>query len=380
MTEKLYYKDAYTREFYAEAIAVENSGEKFDVVLDRTAFFPEEGGQYSDTGTIDGLRVVAVYEKDGIVHHLCDGAPRLSERLDCRIDFDERFEKMQCHTAEHILSGLFHKYYGLENVGFHLGKEDVTMDISAPLDKEALEKIEALANEIVYKNVEVTTKFPRPEELENLTYRSKLDLTENVRIVDIGEYDSCACCAPHVSFTGEIGAIKIFEYEKLRGGMRIHILAGRRAMRRISDMYKGHKKISAMLSTPISENDIGVENLLNNLAKIKAEYDKFRLNSFIEKVENTPTTDGNRVLYFKEANLSELREIANSLISRVGKFLVLLSGEDGRLSYVIASESVDLRAELPKINAALNGKGGGKGIMASGNFSVSREAVADFFK
>ena len=277
MTKKLYYQDAYIKEFWATVLSCEKSGECYDVVLDKTAFFPEEGGQYSDKGKIGDTLVIDVKETNGIIHHYTQGPIDKGVTLFCSVDFDERYEKMQCHSAEHILSGLFHKHFGLDNVGFHLGKDDVTMDISAPLGEKELEFIEMLANEAVYKNVEITAEFPNSEELSLMEYRAKLDLTENVRIVRIGEYDACACCAPHVRFTGEIGAIKILDSVKLRGGLRIHITAGRRAMRFFRECFASVGAVSALLSVPKSDVEGGVKKLQEDYAKLKADFSEYKL-------------------------------------------------------------------------------------------------------
>ena len=185
MTRKLYYDDAYIKEFSSVVLSCDSCERGCDIVMRETAFFPEEGGQYSDKGYIDGVRVLEVMERDGVIHHYTAEPVAVGKPVQCVIDFDERYEKMQCHTGEHILSGIIHDLYGLENVGFHLGAEDVTMDISAPLSRDQLDRVELLANEVIYKNIPITTRFPTPEELPSLKYRSKLDLTENVRIVDI---------------------------------------------------------------------------------------------------------------------------------------------------------------------------------------------------
>lgn len=380
MTEKLYYKDAYIKEFSATVIICRECESGYDVVLDKTAFFPEEGGQYSDTGSINGAKVIYVYEKEQTIHHVCKEPLSPGQSVFCVLDFEERLEKMQCHTAEHILSGLFHKYHGLENVGFHLGAVDVTMDVSSPLSREELDSIESLANGIVYKNVKVSATFPSCQELLTMNYRSKLDLKENVRIVTVGEYDACACCAPHVSYTGEIGAIKILDTEKLRGGMRLHIAAGRRAMRIFDSLYKTALNVSDLISIPKNELASGVENLLSNLVRVRGEYERFRLDSFIERAEKLPVTKNNAVLHFKGAQPNELRELAKLLTDRVGEYLVLTSGEDGSLQYVITTKTHDVKDVIKDINLSLNGRGGGKGNMASGTFAASIEEVEKYFK
>ncbi len=379
MTEKLYYQDAYLKEFYATVISAEKCGELYDVVLDKTAFFPEEGGQYSDRGTICESRVADVKEKDGIIHHYTETMPNVGARVLCKIDFDERYEKMQCHSGEHILSGIIHSLFGLDNVGFHLGAEDVTMDISAPLTREQLDRVELLANEVIYKNIEITSEFPSAEELPELEYRSKLELSENVRIIRIGEVDSCACCAPHVKYTGEIGVIKILDFAKLRGGIRIHIAAGRRAMRLYRDFYKKAQEISALLSVPKTDITVGVEKLMSDFAHVKAEYEEYRLASMNSAAEKLGDIEGNCVLVFPDASISELITFSNVAIRRVSGVLVLLSGCDGNYKYVISSKSCDLRSEVGGINKSLLGRGGGKPDMIQGSFASDIEQIREYF-
>lgn len=379
MTEKLYYKDAYIKEFEAVVLSCEKSGELYDVVLDRTAFFPEEGGQYSDKGKIDNVTVADVKENNGVIHHYTENALEVGASVTGVIDFDERYEKMQCHSAEHILSGLFHKHFGLDNVGFHLGKDDVTMDISEPLDEKDLAFVEALANEVVYKNVKITTEFPSSSELLKMEYRSKLDLTENVRIVKIGEYDSCACCAPHVSFTGEIGAIKILEYAKLRGGLRIHIAAGRRAMRYFCEYFGSASAVSALLSVPKSEIELGVKKLIDDYAVLKTEFAEYKLGVMKREAKSVQATDGNLVLCFDDASAEQLIAFSNVALEKVSGMLVLLSGHDGDYKYVISSNSVNLRESIAQINKSLLGRGGGRANMVQGSFASGLDDIKAYF-
>ena len=379
MTEKLYYIDAYMSEFTAIAVSSEKSGELYDTVLDRTAFFPEEGGQYADSGEIAGIRVLDVSEKDGVIHHYTEKEVPIGEPLFCKIDFDERYEKMQCHTAEHILSGLFHSLFGLDNVGFHLGKEEVTMDISRPLSKEELSRVECLANEIVYKNVEVCADFPSSEELSSLEYRSKLELTENVRIVKIGEYDSCACCAPHVKRTGEIGLIKILDSAKLRGGMRLNITAGRRAMRAFFSLYEISSSISAALSVPKSSIDTEVKKLLADKARAEAELSQYKISVMENEARKFAPTENNPVLHFDLAGFDELIAYSNIAIEKVSGILVLLSRDKENYRYVISSRTKNLREISADINKSLLGRGGGRPNMIQGSFSESLENIKEYF-
>ena len=379
MTEKLYYQDAYIKEFSAKVISCEKCEGGYDTVLDKTAFFPEEGGQYADSGKIAGINVLDVKERDGVVHHYLKSAVDVGTDVFCTIDFDERYEKMQCHTGEHILSGIIHKLYGFDNVGFHLGKEDVTMDVSAPLTREQLDEIERLANEVIYTNTEVETLFPCAEELSSMEYRSKLDLTENVRIVKIGEYDSCACCAPHVKRTGEIGLIKILDFAKLRGGVRIFITAGRRAMRTFAEYFSNAQAVSARLSVKKSEIAIGVDKLHSDFEDLKRIYAEYRIKIIKSEAEKTESADKNKIIYFDDATVPEMIEFANVATSKVGGMLILLSGVDGDYKYVISSNNINLREISADINKSLLGRGGGRPNMIQGSLSASRADVEKYF-
>ena len=379
MTEKLYYKDAYIKNFSSRVLSCEPTNGGYAIVLAATAFFPEEGGQYADTGVLNGIIVNDVQEKDGVIYHMTDIPIEVGTVAAGTIYFNARYEKMQCHTAEHILCGLIFKTYGLNNVGFHLGADDVTMDISAPLTWDQLMEIEHRANLIVYENVPVTTVCPTPEELPSLEYRSKLDLTENVRIVNIGDYDSCACCAPHVAATGEIGLIKILDAEKLRGGMRIHIRAGIRAYREVAKMQEALSDISHMLSLPRLDTPDGVRKLLSDYESKKSDLKAARERYFEREAELVIPTDGNLVLAFNDATQDDLRTLANAAISKIGGILVLLSGSDGAYRFVLASRSVDLRTEVKKITAALGGGGGGSSIMAQGTLAATLTEIEKYF-
>ena len=220
MTEKLYNQNAYLRAFSARVLSVSEGKGGHLVETDATAFFPEGGGQGADRGTLGGFNVLDVQEREGRIFHLLSGAPNVGDVVSGEVDFALRFERMQCHTGEHIVSGILHRLCGAENVGFHLG-DIVTLDIDVVVDRATLDRAEDLANEAVFRNIPVEISYPAPEALASMTYRAKLDLTENVRIVTIGDVDACACCAPHVAYTGEIGLIKILEFEKHRGGTRI---------------------------------------------------------------------------------------------------------------------------------------------------------------
>lgn len=380
MTEKLYYSDAYTKEFEATVLESYADGQRYVAILDRTAFFPEEGGQSADTGYIGDARVTDVREKGGAIRHFTDAPLTTGEKYACRIDFADRFEKMQCHTAEHIISGAINRLYGLDNVGFHLGATEVTMDVNGYLTREQLDEIELIANRAVFDNVPVRAYFPSPDELGSMTYRSKLDLTENVRIVEVEGYDLCACCAPHVAYTGEIGLIKILDFEKHRGGIRINIAAGYRALRDYREKYRNVLKISALFSEPQATVSVAAESFLSSYEELKARLKATGLGNARLEAKLISDTASSLVLYYPDMNMDELREFVNSAKDKVGGILVALGGKDGDYKYIMTSETVDLSPIYKKINADLLGRGGGRDNMIQGSFASDLDTITRYFK
>lgn len=379
MTQKLYYADAYIKEFNAEVLSVSPTDGGFDVILNQTAFFPEEGGQSSDTGYIGDAKVSYVYEIDGVIHHITDTAPSVGD-INCTIDFEERFEKMQCHTAEHILCGIIHRLFGLDNVGFHLGDDDVTFDVNGVLDRNQLDRVETLANDAVFANLKIDTLFPTADELSSIEYRAKLDITEGVRLVKIGEIDTCACCAPHVSFTGEVGMIKILDFMKHRGGTRIWMVAGKRALRDYRARYENIKRISGMLSTPQLETAASLENYIQDNENIKANLKQTRLKIAELEADRILATEASAVFYLPDFAIPELIAFSNVANKKVGEITVALSGSEGDYKYVISSNNVDLRAIAKEINTALSGRGGGRPEMIQGSFGCTLDEIKEYFK
>ena len=379
MTEKLYYQDAYISSFAANVVLVTPCDRGFDVVLDKTAFFPEEGGQSADTGKIGDANVIHVYERDGVVHHITDKAPSIGEKT-CVINFDDRFVKMQCHTAEHILCGIIHRLFGLDNVGFHLGDDEVVFDVNGVLDREQLDRVEELANEAVFANWPIETIFPTPNELSNINYRAKLDITEGVRLVKIGNVDTCACCAPHVLYTGEIGLIKILDFMKHRGGTRIWMVAGRRALMDYRARYENIKAISGMLSTPQQETADTLKSYMAENDSMRAALKQARLRIAELEAEKIELTDGSAVFYLPDFSIPELIAFSNVANKRIEKLTVALSGTEGDYKYVISSNTTDLRRVAKEINTALGGRGGGRAEMIQGSFSTSLDEIKAYFK
>ena len=248
MTERLYELDSYCRRFTAVVEACEPMGEGYGVRLDRTAFFPEGGGQAADGGTLNGIAVIDVQIVDGDIWHYTAAPLTIGDTVEGLLDWGTRFSRMQHHTAEHIVCGIAHRWHGLENVGFHLGSEDVTLDLSGELTREQLDAIEEEANRVVFSNVAVTATIPAPEDLDSIPFRSKEGLSGPVRLITVEGVDCCACCAPHVGRTGEIGLIKLLDFIRYKGGVRIHLLAGAAALADYRMRYTQSAEISAKLS------------------------------------------------------------------------------------------------------------------------------------
>lgn len=379
-TEKLYYKDAYVKEFDAVALSCDACECGFDIVLDKTALFPEEGGQYSDKGYIGSAFVFDVREKGGVIHHYSKEAINVNKTVHCKLNFEERFDKMQQHTAEHMISGFLHKLYGIENTGFHLGAVDVTLDTSAPVSREQMAEVEALVNLAVTRNLKIETSFPSPDELPRLKYRSKLDLTENVRIVDIGDVDSCACCAPHVAYTGEVGFIKLVDAVKRKEGSRIRMLAGKRAYDYIAKIALEASAVSVMLSAPVTEISGEVEKLLSAKCELDSKISAMGREMAEAFAASFAGTDKNAVFCYPTFDTEAMRVFVNKCSEKVGGALVCLSGEEGDYKYILYTDSPDFQNIVKNANAALSGRGGGKAPMASGSFKATLLEIKKYFE
>lgn len=208
MTKKLYDLDSHLSVFSAQVLACDPAGEgRWQVLLDQTAFFPEGGGQLPDQGTLDQANVLDVQESGPDILHTTDAPLTVGTSVTGTLDWPLRFRRMQCHSGEHIVSGTAHSLYGCTNVGFHLGENEVILDFDKELSQEQLDTIETIANQVIWENRPVLAEYPDPAVLRDLEYRSKLDLTENVRIVTIPGCDVCACCAPHVNAPGRSASL-----------------------------------------------------------------------------------------------------------------------------------------------------------------------------
>lgn len=378
MTEKLFYQDSHRSTFTAIVQEVRPSGNGYEIILDRTAFFPEGGGQSSDTGSLGGVSVSDVQEIDGKIIHYTDGPLVEGTEVEGCIDWTERFSKMQQHTGEHIVSGLIHKIYGYHNVGFHLGTDSVTLDFNGVVPKEKLHEIEQLANEAVAKNLPVQVLYPTDEELSKISYRSKIEIEGQVRIVVIDGYDVCACCAPHVKQTGEIGSIKLVGMQNYKGGVRISMLCGFRALEDYYQKEKNNREIAVMLSAKEYETAVEVERLQEELAMKKAKIAELE-RKFLEQKVETLDISGEIVCLFEETDPVMTRELVNLLLKKGAKMAAVFSGNEREgYRYVLGSRSLDVRKNGKLLNEAFHGRGGGKPEMVQGTVQGKREEIEAF--
>lgn len=380
MTEKLYYTDSYIRSFEATVLECREEKKGYALLLDKTAFFPEGGGQLADTGKIGGVQIYDVQLRGGEILHLSKEPVSPGETVNCEIDWEQRLRRMQSHSGEHIVSGLAHRLYGCENVGFHMG-ESMTVDFDLELDAEQLARLERLANEAVRANLPIRCFFPEQAELEKLDYRSKLELTEDVRLVEIEGTDLCACCAPHVRHTGEIGIIKIQDFMRHRGGVRLSLVCGMDALEDYCRKQDNAAAVSAALSVKRDDIAAAVNRLLNEQQRQKERIAELSMALAVKTADSVESTQGNICLFDSVLDEVALRELANLLVEKCGGIAAVFSGSDGQgYRYIIGSRSVDLRRAGRDINAGIDGKGGGRPEMIEGRAAQSAERIKSFIE
>ena len=414
-TERLYEENAYLTRCGARVLAVsriqdpakrgtdetaipaedDGNGGAWEVILDRTAFFPESGGQSADTGRIyaagsgpDGCiayRVTDVQITDGVIRHTVTAEegcgtsiPGLSagESVELEIDWERRFGFMQNHTGEHILSGLMHKRYGFDNIGFHLSDHSVTVDVNGQLDEDEILVLERKANEVIYRNAEVEVLYPSERELPQFTYRSKIEIEGQVRLVRIPDVDLCACCATHVRRTGEIGLIKIVRVMKFNGGMRLFILSGRKAFEMVQRQQQCVEEVSHLTNRSRDEIGDGVRHLLDEIGNLKQKNRELEYKAAFLRLETVPAEQENVFLFAGDMDTIVQRSLVNRLCEEHSGICGVFCGDDeAGYRYIIGSRTGDSREAQKKLREKLGAKGGGKPAMVQGSVSGTKTAV-----
>ena len=379
-TEKLFYAQPPVLEFTARVLECEEDKNGWQVVLDRTAFYPEGGGQPADQGLLGGVRVLDVHEKEGVIRHLTDGPLTAGETVEGRVDAARRLDLTQQHSGEHILSGILHSMFGAENVGFHIGQDYLLMDLSVPVDAEGLARAEEAANRIVWQDVETEAVWYEKEQLAHLTYRSKKELEGPVRLVTMPGADCCACCGTHVQRTGQVGQIKIIDHINYKSGTRLQVVCGTRALARHRLVDGQCRRAGAALSAP-------VEGLADAVQRQKAELEaaKFRLTGLENQLFAlwaAGETDANPLVCKPGLSPDGLRRLAAALSERrTGVCCAVSEKEGGGLAYAIActGEGADLRPLCKELNQALDGRGGGKPGFVQGSCAADITALRSFW-
>ena len=380
-TRKLYYEDVYKKEFTAKVLECRECEKGFEIILDQSAFYPEGGGQPCDLGTLNGIAVLDVQEKDREIVHYTKEAVEAGSEVIGKIDWDRRFDLMQQHSGEHIVSGLVHEAYGYDNVGFHLNDELCTLDLSGPLTKEELREVENAANEAVFANVPVQISYPSKEKLKTLDYRSKIEIDGQVRIVTIPGYDVCACCAPHVYFTGEIGLIKLVQSQNYKGGIRITMLCGRRALKDYQQKEESVKAIMGSLSAKEELIAEAVERVKEECTQLKSELAETRYQILEAQAEKIPEGQKKVCIFDSKLSGNEPRELMNLVLKKGTEVCAVFAGnEESGYRYVIGSETEDVRPYSKILKEQFDGRGGGKPVMVQGSVNGSEEAIRKVFE
>ena len=378
-TEKLYYTDPFLTTFTAKVLSCEAGKGGYLVTLDRTAFYPEGGGQPADHGTLGGIAVTDVHEKDGVVIHTVEKAVEIGENVTGSIDWARRFDHMQQHSGEHILSGILCRDYHCDNVGFHLGADTVTIDYNTDISWEEALAAEYQANQVIWADAPVEITYPSPAELEQLDYRSKKALTGKVRIVTFPEADCCACCGTHVLRAGQVGIIKVLSCQKFRSGVRMEILCGERAWRYLSGTYDQAHAVGQHLSVKPLEAAAAVERLTEELTAAKARMAELEGEVFSHKAHEY-CGKGDVVLVEPPLRPDGVRRLADAVARECGGLAAVFAGEDGRYNYaLVRADGADIAPLVKSMNAALTGRGGGRSGFAQGSVQADADTIHAFF-
>ena len=378
-TEKLYYADPFLRDFTATVLSCEAGKGGYLVTLDRTAFYPEGGGQPADHGTMNGLAVTDVHEKNGVIFHTVENSVEIGENVDCTIDWARRFDHMQQHSGEHILSGILCRDYHCDNVGFHMGADTVTIDYNAELTWQQVLAAEEEANRAIWADTPVEITYPSPEELERLDYRSKKALTGAVRLTEFPGADLCACCGTHVSGSGQVGLVKFLSCQKLREGVRLELVCGGRAMAHLCRSWQQNRSIGQQLSVKPGDTSAAVERQGREGLSLKTrcaglEEELFRL--LAEQYR-----DAGEVLLVRHDLAGDgTRRLCDAVSHTCGGRCAVFSGEGERYQYAVIHPGADLREFVKHMNDALHGRGGGRSGFAQGSVAADEAAIRAFFR
>lgn len=381
MTAKLFYEDSFMDKFTATVLSCEEGKNGYRVVLDRTAFFPEGGGQFGDTGFLNGIRVTDTREKQGVIWHETEQPMEVGMRVEGTLDFEQRFSRMQQHTGEHIISGIVHGLYGCNNVGFHLGDELTTLDFDMELAADQVQEVELRANQAVFANIPVEILYPSKEELAQMDYRSKIEIEGQVRIVHVPGVDMCACCAPHTRTTGEVGLIKILSCDRHRGGCRMVMVSGMRALFDYRTRLQSVNEVSVALSAKPEKIGEAVQHLKEQQMKTRAQLNQIQAVYLKDKLASICREDKYVCIFEEDMDNVAVRNFINDAMERCDGICAAFVGSDeSGYRYILGSRTADMRAFSRTLNEKFGGKGGGKPEMVQGSLNGSRAEIEAVFE
>ncbi len=393
MTIRLYNEDSQTRTFQGNVLYCTPCEEpqlkgKYWAALDRTAFFPEGGGQSGDVGSLYILAeeeekqvpVLDTIERAGQVLHLIGQNISSNIRVRGEMNWEVRFDRMQQHSAEHIASGIIRERYGYNNTGFHLSDQNVTMDFDGELTKEEVSQLEEAVNQVVFANKQIVVTYPSKEALSKIDYRSKMEIEGNVRLVTIPAVDTCACCAPHVSTTGEIGIVKIIEAQRHRGGIRMTLLAGGRAYADYKEKSESVKALSQLFSVPDHEVVHGVLQAKSETQKVKIELQQLQALLLEQIIKTVPQVQSVVCIFQEGIQDNDRREIVNRLLQKSHTVVAVFTEKEPECyQYVIGSKQYDVREYCKVFNELYQGRGGGKTNMVQGSVTIARQTLEELY-
>ena len=378
-TKKLYYEDSHLKTFETTVTGCAPAKGGFAVTLAATAFYPEGGGQPYDTGTLGGSRVLSVQETGDDIIHLCDQALEVGSTVTGQIDWARRFDFMQQHSGEHMVSGVIHRRYGYHNVGFHMGSDVVTIDFDGPIPQDALESIENEVNRAIWENLPVSCTYPSPEALPTVPYRRKKDLPWPVRIVEFPGIDLCACCGTQVKYTGEIGLVKLLSCIKFHEGVRIEMVCGNRAWSALNQAYEQNRQVSQAFSAKIPETGAAARRMNDALAaeKLRAANLEKRLFAHIaQSYKHAPLA-----VHFEDSlTPAANRELCDAIARECAVAVTLAGSDTAGYSICMISRTEDMKAMGAAAIQALRGRGGGKREAFQGSIAASREEITAYFQ
>lgn len=360
MTKKLYEEKPYLKECVAHVISCIQTNDLYDIILDQTCFFPEEGGQTCDQGTIEGIEVIDVQIKNDEIHHYTTQA--IYGEVHLQIDWSHRYRNMQHHTGEHILSGLIHSNYHANNIGFHLGEHEVTADYDLSLSKEQIQTIEEKVNDVILENHPVLSYYLNHQDLE---YRAKLDL-ENPRIIEILNIDLCACCAPHVLQTSEVNIFKIIKSERIKKGTRLYFVCGNDAYKDYTLKHDQTSQLTSLLKKQTNTLVCSVQNLLSEKTNLIQQNNQLLKELADYKYQNLDTT----ILFVEEMD----RDIQLHIFKKMKPNSIIFSKQENGYRFMSTNATF-----FTLLKENFSTKAGGKNSFYQGSVQASQDQLEDLF-